>query len=126
MNGYDVAYKFLDMIQPYVGYILGCALFWLISYISDRSLLSIFKELLSEFGDLLERKSNSKSANALGLLLMFFLIVVLFHGRVGEMFLSSEGGGHGESLSAQGLNLFLVIVFGGAILLSLHISRYEQ
>lgn len=125
MTAYDVAFKFLGIIEPFAGYIIGFFLLWLVTIISDRSLASLLKELINEFGGLLERKADAKSANALGLLLMFVLILFLFHGRLGDIVLP-KGGDHGPGLMVQGLNVFLVLIFGGSILISLKIAHYQK
>jgi hypothetical protein len=126
MSGYDIAYKVLEIVEPYAGYIIGFILFWLVSLLSDRSLITILRELISEFGNLLERKPNAKPANALGLLLMFVLILFLFHGHLSDILLPAKADAHANDIALQGLYVFLVLIFGGAILISMRLSKYQR
>jgi hypothetical protein len=126
MTGFDVAYKALEIIQPYVGYIIGFILFWLISILSDKSLINIVGELIGEFGALLERKPNAKSTNALGLLFMLMLILFLFHGHVADIFLPTSSDPRAGDLALQGLYVFIVLIYGGAVLLSLRLTKYQK
>jgi hypothetical protein len=126
MTGYDVAFKILGIIEPYAGYIIGFILFWALSKLSDKSLITIVKELIGEFGSLLERKPNAKSANALGLLLMFLLILFLFHGHLSDLLLPAASDEHASNLALQGLYVFVVLIFGAAILASLHLTKYQR
>jgi hypothetical protein len=125
MTAYDVGYKFLEIIEPYAGYMIGLVLLWLVTLLSDRSLVSLFRELVDEFGNLIERKGNAKSLNALGLLVMFAIILFLFHGRLGDLFLPKDGE-HTPNLGLQGLYVFVVLIFGGFVLISISLGRHQR
>jgi hypothetical protein len=122
----DVAYKFLEICQPYVGYFVGFFLLWMITIISDRSLISLIRELIDEFGNLLERKTNLKSFNALGLILLFVIILFLFHGRLGDIVLPGMKDSHSPDLYLQALYMFVVLIFGAIALASIQLAKYQK
>jgi hypothetical protein len=126
MTWADVAYKFLELIQPYVGFLIGFLLLWLVTYISDKSLVTLIKELIAEFSELLQLKVSAKAINALGILLMFVVVLFLFHGKLADVLLPSNGSGHEKNLYLQGLYVVMTLGFGGCALVSVHITKYRR
>jgi len=122
----DVASQAITAFRPYLIYFVGLFLFWLLLRITDQTMMGLVHGLLNEFGNLVERKGNAKSANALGIILFFVLAVYLFNGGISHIVLPEKGSEAHTTELMSGIYTAVLFIFGGVVLLSIWLTKYQR
>jgi hypothetical protein len=107
--------------------LVGVIALWLVAKITDISLKTIVHDTIEEFRHLLEAKINLKAANALGLILMFVLILYLNFGGLSHISLPEKGSAaHPVDLVKTGANILYVFMFATVLILSIRLTKYTR
>ena len=126
MGGWEFANKVWDGIAPYLGYFVALGLLWGLNKVAGETFPAMLAGGWEELKNVLQGKTNLKSLNAVGVVILALLVLVLFGASpLHDLFLPNQPGGDQADHIEEGIFAFLIFFFGATLIGSLWISRLE-